>query len=64
MKRKLNIKKFKNFEEQEQADIRYYKNLSYEKKLEEIEQIRKFHLKLKYGDIPRLRRTARIIKKK
>lgn len=64
MRRKLEIKIFKNFKEQEEADIIYYKNLSPEKKLLELEEMRKFFFKINYGYIPRLRRVCRVTKKK
>lgn len=63
-KRKLNIKIFKSHEDQEKADIKYYKRLSHEKKLQELEELRKFYFLLKYGNIPRLRRFCRIVKRK
>lgn len=63
-KRKLKIKIFKNHAEQEKADIKYYKDLSYSKKLDELEEIRKLYLYTKYGYIPRLRRVCRVIKRK
>jgi len=63
-KRKLIIKKFKNHAEQEKADIKYYKNMSPEKKLKELEDLRNFYFKMRYGYIPRLRRVCRVVKRK
>lgn len=38
------VKVFHSFKEQEEADIKYYKRLSPEKKLEELEQLRIFFI--------------------
>lgn len=64
MKTKRTIKIFRSHEEQEKADIKHYKRMSPGKKLEELEEIRRFFFQMKYGTIPRLRRICRVIKRK
>lgn len=55
---------FHSFKEQDEADERYYKRLSPEKKLQELEEIRNFNIKMRYGYLPRLRRVYKITKRK
>ena len=57
------IKIYNSFEQQEQDDIRYWKNLSGKKKLEILEYIRANYWALK-NEIPtRFQRVFRIIKR-
>lgn len=63
-RRRIKVKVFNSFKEQEEADIKYYRRLSPEKKLEEMEQLVQFYYVMKYGDLPRFRRVSRIVKRK
>jgi len=63
-KKKVQLRKFKNPGEQEKSDIKIYRRMSYEKKLNELEELRKFYIIMKYGNIPRLKRICRVTKRK
>lgn len=56
------IRKFKSHEEQEAAEINYWKRISRGKRVEALEIIRLNYLRMKYGRVPRLRRVYKIIK--
>jgi hypothetical protein len=58
------IKIFHSFKEQEDADIKYYRNLDPDKKVEHLEIMRENYFKLKYGKIPRFQRVYKITKRK
>ena len=58
------IKIFNSFEEQELDDIKYWKNLSGDKKLEILEVIRANYWALKNESPGRLQRVCTIIKRK
>ena len=60
-KRKLKIKIFKSHEEQEKADITYYRRLDPNKKVENLIYLRNQYFYMKYGRIPRLRRVYKVI---
>jgi hypothetical protein len=63
-KRKLYIKIFKSHEEQEKADIRYWRRISPSARVEALDLMRRNYLKLIYGTVPRLRRVIKVIKRK
>lgn len=63
-KRKLNIKIFKSHEEQEKADIRYWRRLDPNKKVEYLIHLRNQYFIMKYGRIPRLKRVYKVINRK
>jgi hypothetical protein len=58
------IRKFRSHEEQEKADEKYYKRMSPDKKILELEFIRNRYIYYKYGSLPRLKRVYRIVKRK
>jgi len=60
MKKVIQI--FKSHEEQESAEINYWKRISRGKRVESLEKIRLNYLRMKYGRVPRLRRVYKIIK--
>ena len=57
------VRKFHSHE-QEKADEKYYKRLSPDKKILELEYIRNRFIYYKYGSLPGLKRVYRIIKRK
>jgi|GEM_PF-6909967 len=61
-KRKLKIKVFRNFAEQEKADIKYWRRVSPSARVEALDIMRRNYLKLIYGRVPRLRRVIKVIK--
>lgn len=61
---KKGFKIFKSHEEQDKADVKYYKRLSPDKKILELEYIRNNYIRMKYGYLPRLKRVFRIVKQK
>jgi len=60
MKKVIQI--FRSHEEQESAEINYWKRISRGKRVESLEKIRLNYLRMKYGRVPRLRRVFKIIK--
>lgn len=58
------IKIFHSHEEQEKADEKYYKRMSPDKKILELEYIRNRYIYYKYGSLPRLKRVYRVVKRK
>lgn len=60
MKKVIQI--FKSHEEQESAEINYWKRISRGKRVDSLEKIRLNYLRMKYGRVPRLRRVYKIIK--
>ncbi len=58
------IKIFNSHEEQDKADENYYRKLSPDKKILELEYIRNQYIYNKYGCLPGLRRVYKIVKKK
>ncbi len=58
------IRIFKSHEEQDKADQKYYKRLSPDKKILELEYIRNRQIYYTYGSLPGLKRVYRIIKRK
>lgn len=58
---KKEIRKFKSFEEQEEAEIEYYRNLDPSKKIEELEFIRNSFLDM-INATPEERRLQKVIK--
>jgi len=60
MKKVIQI--FRSHEEQESAEINYWKRISRGKRVESLEKIRLNYLRMKYGRVPRLRRVYKIIK--
>jgi response regulator of citrate/malate metabolism len=60
MKKVIQI--FKSHEEQETAEINYWKRISRGKRVESLEKIRLNYLRMKYGRVPRLRRVYKLIK--
>ena len=58
---KKEIKVFKNFEDQEKADIEYYQKLDPDKKIEELEFIRESFLDM-INATPEERRLQKVIK--
>lgn len=64
MRIKKIVRKFRSHEEQEEAEIKYYRRLSPDKKILELEFIRNRYIYYKYGRIPRLKRVLRIVKRK
>ncbi|MGB4851239.1 MAG: hypothetical protein WBQ38_02890 [Ignavibacteria bacterium] len=61
---KKSIKIFKSHEEQEKADEKYYKRMSGDKKILELEYIRNRYIYYKYGSLPGLKRIYRVVKRK
>ncbi len=57
------IKIFSSFEEQELAEIEYWKKLSGEKKLQILEAIRAQYWAFNNESLPRLQRVYRVIKR-
>ena len=57
------IKKFSSFQDQEKADLNYWKNLSGDKKLEILEAIRAQAWAMKNEHPGRFQRVYRIIKR-
>lgn len=57
------FKIFKSHEEQETAEINYWKRISRGKRVETLEKMRLNYLKMRYGRIPRLRRVFKIVRK-
>lgn len=57
------LKIFESFEEQEAADIKYWQNLSGEKKLEILEIIRANYWAMRNESPGRLQRVYRVIKR-
>jgi hypothetical protein len=57
------IKIYNSFDEQEQDDIKYWKNLSGKRKLEILEIIRGNYWAIKNETSPRFQRIFRIIKR-
>jgi hypothetical protein len=64
IKRKLKIRVFKSHEEQEKADITYYRRLDPNKKVENLIFIRNQYFYMKYGRIPRLKRVYKVTYRK
>ena len=60
MKKVIQI--FKSHEEQETAEINYWKRISSGKLVESLEKIRLNYLRMKYGRVPRLRRVYKFVK--
>ena len=56
------IQKFSSHEEQEVAEINYWKRISRGKRVESLEKIRLNYLRMKYGRVPRLRRVYKFVK--
>ena len=63
-KRKLKIRVFKSHEEQDKADVIYYRRLDPNKKVENLIYLRNVYFYMKYGRIPRLQRVYKIIYRK
>ncbi len=57
------IKKFKSFEDQEDYEIEYWKNISGDKKLITLEMIRANYWAMKNDAPGRLQRVYRIVKR-
>lgn len=55
------LRKFNSFEEQEKEEIKFWQNLSGEKKIEILENIRANYWALNNGNTQRLQRIYRII---
>ncbi len=55
-------KKFNSFDEAEQAEIKYWKELPGEKKLEILEELRKQYWAITHAGKPGFQRIYRIIK--
>ena len=55
------LRKFNSFEEQETEEIKFWQNLSGEKKLEILENIRANYWAMNNGNTQRLQRIYRII---
>jgi hypothetical protein len=62
-KKKLKIKVFHSFEEQEKADVQYWRRVSPSARVEALDLMRRNYLKLIYGRVPRLRRVIKVIKR-
>jgi hypothetical protein len=62
-KRKLKIKVFRSHEEQEKADKKFWRSLSPNKKMKLYEEFFYNYLILQYGEVPRLQRHIKIIKR-
>ncbi len=56
------FKIFKSHEEQEIAEINYWKRIPRGKRVESLEKIRLNYLRMKYGRVPRLRRVFKFVK--
>ena len=65
--KKIWVKKFKSFEEAEEADKKYYANMSPEERLATMQFIRESYFKMvgiKHDGRKRLRRVFKIVKQK
>lgn len=58
------VKIFKNFQEADEADRRYYLSLSPEERMAIAERLRGEYEQLTYGSQQRFRRVFRIVKQK
>jgi hypothetical protein len=63
-KRKLKIKIFRSHEEQEKADIKFWRSITPNQKMKLYEEAFNNYVILQYGEKPRLQRVVNVIKRK